>query len=184
MPQCNEFKKLIHKLIDDEISPSEKRELRSHIEKCDECNTYLKRAKKIQKMFSQLPKIKASNDFYVLLRARIRRETNNKRNNLYVPFNLPKPVFQFGFIIAVIFITILIINPLHLIRNDNKDQVLTSEERNDQFNGQVQYVIDGYPNSVSLSRDDTIDSLIIQNDSLNQIRKNKLIGTHVTPVNF
>lgn len=187
MPQCNEFKKLIDKLIDDEISPSEKRELRKHIEICDSCNTYLQRTRKMRKMFSQLPKIKASSDFYVLLKARIRREINRERSHSYTPFTpfkLPRPIFQFGFVFAVILLTVLVFNPLHLIRNNSKDQVVVSDQNDDQFSGNVQYVIDGYPNSVSLSRSNTIDSLLTQTDSLKEIRRNNLVKTHVTPVNF
>ncbi len=187
MPQCNEFKLLIDKLIDDEISLSEKKELREHVDNCMDCKKYLERLLKLKKMLFQLPRVKASEDFNILLRARIRREAYRERNKLFASLVSPNRIVKFAFGIAIIILSILIINPLHLIRNDSEKQMSVSENNNNQFNGSIQYVIDKYPHSISLSRDDSreniIDSLIIKNDSLNNRRSN-IARTHVTPVNF
>jgi len=187
MPDCYEFRKLINKLIDNEISFSEKKKLREHIDECVDCKKCLEKSIKMKRMLAQLPKVKTSEDFNILLRARIRREAHRERNKLFASFTLPKRTVKFAFGIIVIMLFILIINPVHLIRNDSEKQMSVSENNNDQFNGRIQYVIDKYPHSISLSREDsrenTIDSLIIKNDSLNNRRSN-IVRTHATPVNF
>jgi len=184
MANCYYFKKLINQLIDDEISPSEKTELDSHLSTCSECSTYLIKLKKMSKMFTRLPEVKTSEDFYVLLRARIRRELNRSGKKFYHSTSYPKHLYQFGFSTAAVILFLLLINPFNVIRKDSETQVTRSQKTGDEYNGQIQYVIDGYPTSVSLSRDDTIDSLIQHNDSLYQFDKNNAISSHVTPVNF
>jgi len=184
MRQCSDYKMLIDKLIDNEITFSEKKEIRTHIKNCIECKQYLERSKKLQKMFSSLTKIETSKDFNVLLRAHIRREMNRRSKRFNNPFALPKRVFQFGFAIVIVFLSLIVFNPFNLIRNKSIGQLQISEKNSNQFNGQIQYVIDGYPKSVSLSRDDKSDTLINRNDSLNLLRENNAIKSHLIPVNF
>jgi len=187
MPDCYEFRKLINKLLDNEIDHSEEKKLREHIDNCIDCKKYLERSIKLKKMLSQLPRVKTSKDFNILLRARIRREANRERNKLFKPFFIPHRAVKIAFASVVIIISVLIINPFNLIRKDEGNQFTVSEQSDNQFDGRIQYVIDKYPNSVSLSRDDfkenTVDSLIIKNDSLYN-QRNNIITTHVTPVNF
>ncbi len=184
MPQCYDFKILIDKLVDAEISPVEKRELNNHLDSCNDCRNYMEKLKKMRRMFSQLPRVKTTDDFYVLLRARIRRELSRGDKRFYNPILYPKRIFQYGFSLAVVVLLLLLINPFNIIRNESESHLSISEKKSNEFNGQIQYVIDGYPTSVSLSRDGTIDSLINSNDSLRQLGNNKVIRSHVTPVNF
>ena len=88
MAVCYAFLKQINNLLDDDIEPSDLKQLEAHLANCSNCRDYLERAQAIQASFSSLPRYKTSGSFDIVLREKLRNEIIYLG---YVPYqDLPK----------------------------------------------------------------------------------------------
>lgn len=183
MNQCKKIMIMISRLLDNESSVKDRNEIKNHLQNCSECRGYHERLLNLQKFFSSFPSVKTSDDFNVLLRARIRRDLAG-RSKIKTNYSfLTHRGFGIAITAAVVIFSLILFNPIHIFKNAPQSRLKISNKSGKDFDGNVQYVIDEYFESVSLSRDDNKNNPMTVEDSL-IIHNNNNIKSRITPVNF
>src|SRR4030042_4142907 len=79
MTSCERYKQYILDCMDDELDILHRKDLESHLKVCEPCSLLANRCRSLKKRLKDLPQVKASDEFPILLRGRIRRELAKKR---------------------------------------------------------------------------------------------------------
>ena len=74
MTNCEKFLPLYTEYLDGALSSQSKLEFDEHLHQCADCTATLRRMKAIQVRLNELPMVRTSDSFHILLRSRIRRE--------------------------------------------------------------------------------------------------------------
>jgi anti-sigma factor RsiW len=158
MSSCERFKENILDFIDNELNSTRKKELRHHVETCQDCDCLMEQMRILRTELKSLPRIKASENFNVILRECIRREAAGKRSIFSSPFvgqRWMAPAAGFAVVMIAIGIWTIIPrregSPVTTAPVTNVQSTVPSVNR---FRGQIQYVIEDYPERVSVSRSD------------------------------
>lgn len=75
---CEQFAKRLSSYTDGEMDKLEKERWEQHLRTCAACSTLLRRVKDLGEQLRNLPQVKVSPDFNVVLRARIRMEQHRR----------------------------------------------------------------------------------------------------------
>ena len=189
MSSCERFKNSILDFIDHELDILKKKELKSHIEACHDCECLMNQVRALRSQLHSLPRIAASEDFNVILRDCIRKEMSGKRQPFsWVILTSHRWIPATGFAVAVLVGGFFVLDQKTSIFNgrQNTAQVIPASRPMDPvpFNGQVQYVIDEYPNRVSLSRDDARRPSTLSRDSVVVETPRRSFKSRMTTVSF
>ena len=192
MGPCHQFKENIMELLDNELDIFQKKNLEKHLKECLRCSSFLSRVRLLKSYLKKLPSIKASENFQILLRERIRRETVGREKIAVTRASIVKrwaPAFGIAFFL--IMIAVWILNFGIPFSHSPEGKLVTNptikSSNVETFNGKVQYVIDDFPTNASLSKSnstDQRDSSLIGSDSLLQNNSFEEIKAHLTPVSF
>lgn len=189
MTPCQRFRQLIFDLFDGELDILRKKELNSHLKECSQCAQFLSKLRLLRSHLRGLTPVRTSDSFHLLLRERIRREIAGKRRITVPSFSLPtRWIPAFGLVLLVIIIgSWIMVRRTSLFKPSGSEMRVTqsSRLRGEDFHGHVDYVIDDFPNRVSVSRvDNERGTRFIDRDSL--ILPDTLEGVRprVTPVSF
>ncbi len=191
MAPCQWFKKNIMDLLDNELDIFQKKNLEKHLKECINCSNFLSRARLLKSYLKKLPRIKASENFQILLREHIRREMAEKKKvavgrGLIIKRWVP----AFGIAFFLILIGAWVFNRGIPFPHSLKGKVATNSTTRlhpgDTFNGKVQYVIDDFPSGISLSNSESQmdSSSAIKSDSLLLNNGLEEVKAHLTPVSF
>ena len=116
MAVCYKFLKQINDFIDNDIEPSDLKQLETHLQNCSSCRAYVNRYKTVKKSLAALPHYKTSQTFDIVLRERLRKEINGEKRFHFKPFVLPEFPMRVPSIagagIAVVIAAFLIVNSL------------------------------------------------------------------------
>jgi len=105
MASCDEMNQQIYDYIDGELSREERRVVEKKIEEDPEYREFYNRAMLVRRSLKGLARIKPSDDFETILRARIRVERSLKRRSFFdSPLRVPAYAFGAVVLIALTFI--------------------------------------------------------------------------------
>jgi len=186
MNPCQQFKEYMFDLLENEIDILRKKQLQEHFSDCPRCEKLMARLKNLQSHLSSLEPVRANEDFHILLRQRLRREVAGRRR--WTASTVPgyiKWVPAVGIAAAALIIGLLVTDQQNRLPEGDLSGFRTSASVADPFQGQVQYVIDDYPQRISVSRNDRIESSNdARSDSVRQINDFQQVRSRVTPVSF
>lgn len=160
MSSCERFKENILDFIDNELNSSRKKELRHHVESCQDCDCLMEQMRVLRTELKSLPRIQASENFNVILRDCIRREAVGKRRSSgpFVGWWWMAPAA--GFAVVAIAVGIWAFLPRGTeapVSSTPAQTVRSSAPVARRFHGRIQYVSGEYPDRVSVSRTDVPD---------------------------
>ena len=75
MTPCERFRRNIFDLVDGELDVHQKHELEKHLKSCSCCALFFSQCRQLRKRLQNLPRLAASETFHLLLRERIRRDS-------------------------------------------------------------------------------------------------------------
>jgi anti-sigma factor RsiW len=186
MNPCQQFKEYMFDLLDHEIDNLRKKQLLDHFDDCPRCDRLMARLKALQSHLSSLEPVRANEDFHIVLRQRLRREMAGRRR--WSTSTLPgyvKWTPAVGIAAAALIIGLLVSDQQTRSPDGELSGFRTAASVADPSQGQVQYVIDDYPQRISVSRNDRIDSRSnAGSDSVRQRNNFDQVRSRVTPVSF
>ncbi len=188
MVPCQKFRKNLFKFIDGDLDILQKKLVEQHLKECPGCNGFINQIRSMRSRIRNLSNIRTSENFHILLRERIRREIAGKRE-----FFPHMTGFSLRWIPAAGLVIVLIVSGFWMIDKKttifNKTIIAEATESSfnsgSQFKGQIDYVIEDYPasSSVSVSRDDkNLSSASV--DTIYLPQQNNGVQAFLTPVDF
>ncbi len=188
MKPCQRFKESIFQLFDETLDIRGRKELEHHLKTCAPCSRFLDRMRSLRSHLRALPPIEVSENFHILVRERIRRDmarTGGRHSTVSISRRLI-PVF--GLTVLLVMVSIWTLDrrsiPVNTLGNPI-GEYRSASPHNRGFDGQIQYVIDEYPNTISVSRQDigriprrTPGDSVLLNENVDRLRN------RLTPVSF
>lgn len=157
MTPCQCYKKLIYDYIDDELDLHSSKEIKKHLEECDQCERFAKQIRQLRSRLKALPKVPITVDFQVILRERIRRELAGKKLSLTSMVN---PVWKW--VPVSIIVVLLSVTTIYIFNNrlpasnqisaEENIPSYTSQLPSDLYDEQVEFMIEESPSRVRLAR--------------------------------
>lgn len=182
MKNCRYYKQLMYSLYDDELGPNEVLELENHMASCDECREFYNCAKKMKTVLQAMPRIRPSENFNILLREKIRRESAARlhQSNSFVRYAMP----AFG--IGMVVLAVGVLSVKSLSRNNAGNSVanrtpVSRVQYENSDNHNVNYVIEEYN---AKSNEEMITDIDSHTDSLKSLRDTHHLKARITPVSF
>ena len=192
MNPCQRYQNLIFNLIDGDLDNLRKKELKKHLQECSHCDHFVKQLSALKIELSSLTQQKASEEFQIILRDRIRREFSGKKK----PF-ITFPSFPFqrrwipaaGLAIGMACIILFVVNRKDDLFQSQDSRLKASISESSSENNspdRIQYVIDEFPGAVTVSRTDERPESISDTiqDSVFIERNRSPMRVRLTPVNF
>lgn len=187
MSSCERFKDNILNFIDNELDSARKKELRKHVESCRDCDCLMDQMRILRTELRSLPRIQTSENFNVILRDCIRKEAAGRRptiGSVFVGSRWLVPATGFAVVVVAVGIWALTglpgTNPA-----SSRVETVRSTVPADRFRGQIQYVIEDYPERVSVSRSDEVDDARpLVRDSLQYREPARDMSSRMTTVSF
>ncbi|MBN2415955.1 zf-HC2 domain-containing protein [bacterium] len=149
--------RLLCKQIDGDITAEEQHHLDEHLTSCEQCAAAAESLRLMKKQLRQLPVVRVSDEFHIILRDRIRKSRiGYGAAKIEFPL-LPRWTYipAAGVALAVV---ALLLRP-YLSQTDERPfstrGTAVAEYLNDAAPEQVHYVIEDNPDSIMLSRDDS-----------------------------
>jgi anti-sigma factor RsiW len=184
MHPCQRFKESLLNFFDDELDIHQKKEVEKHLKECHHCALFLNRMRRLRSHLTGLTPMKASENFHILIRERIRREVARKRSGVTSTIIIRRWIPAFGLTVLIAVVGYWILDQNTTVFHPASD-VRPSSVSSENFDGQIQYVIDDYPDRLSVSREDeeSRDSYV-SGDTIRSEEDRERIQTHITPVSF
>jgi len=133
MNKCKKFKKQIVFFHYNELDELEKTELLAHLEICPDCKQELESLKQFGQLLQDQSLYDIDENTLKIMRNLIRLQIKHKRKKEFVPFSfiLPKPAFQYGFVVLLIVFGFLLGRQSYTAKsslqfNDRLQQLLTA----------------------------------------------------------
>ncbi len=179
MGHCQNMEDQLFNYLDDELDAFQKKEIKRHLDGCQECERFATRIGQLRKDMQNVRRIKASDSFHEQLRQRIQKENSKKA----MPFHSFLP--SRGWIPAVAFGVIIVISGAFFI-DHQIDQIRQS---NDNF-----LVTENSDTSMS-DESQNSEALLAENESVKQntntaqdtlLRQKDLddVKSRLTPVSY
>ncbi len=189
MNPCQRFKEYIFDLVDNELDILRRKELESHLKTCAACSRFLEQIRNLRSHCRQLSSLQVSEEFHVLLRERIRREMAGKRGAFSPSISFSgRLIPAFGMMIVVICLGFWMLDQKTSFFETSGNRMIVSQMpvvEQEDFEGEVQYVIDDYRNPVSISRSSGAEEApVAKTDSIFRSLEQDYIQNHLTPVSF
>ena len=189
MNPCHRFRESMFDFFDGELDALRKKDLERHLQECSRCARFLDQILLLRSHLKTLTPVKTSDSFLVLLRERIRREVAGKRRTGVVSVSFARrwiPAFSLGILVLIMGFWVLDQKTSFFDSIDSNRRITSSALPEDgNFDGQVQYVIDDFPNRISVSRiDGKKEAKLANEDSLILERNLEEVRARLTPVSF
>ena len=186
MKPCQRFKESLFLFFDDELDILRKKELQQHLSECPHCTLFLDRMRRMRSHLRELPSIKISDNFHILVRERIRRDLarqNRRRQSSVITVRRLVPAF--GIAVLVIAIGYWVLDRGVSPDGSPSNGMRAVNQPSERFEGEIQYVIDDIPSRISVSRQDGESRFpYIGSDSLESMDRADEIRVRPTPVSF
>ncbi|MBN2030556.1 zf-HC2 domain-containing protein [bacterium] len=189
MNPCQRFKESIFDLVDNELDIPRRKELESHLKTCTACTRFLAQIRNLRSQCSQLSRVKVSEEFHILLRERIRREMAGKRAVFSPSISFSgRLIPAFGIMVVVICLGFWMLDQKTSFFEPSSNKMTVSQMpliEQEDFEGEIQYVIDDYRSPVSISRSsEEGETFIAETDSVLRGLEQDYIQNRLTPVSF
>ncbi|MFH1943817.1 MAG: zf-HC2 domain-containing protein [bacterium] len=189
MGPCQWYRESIFDFVDSELDTLRRKELKLHLDECPECAHLINRVRLLKLQLKKLPDVKASEGFHLLLRENIRRELAGRRKTVFTSSYLTRRwIPAMGFTLVTLIVSFWIVDQntsLFHSRGSEAEISRSSGPSGEEIEGQVQYVMDDFPNRVSVSRTDNENGQrIAKDDSLLQGRNADEVRSRLTKVSF
>ncbi len=187
MNPCQRFRESIFDLVDNELDTLRKRELELHLKGCTLCSRFLEQIRQLRSQCKHLSPVAATEEFNLLLRERIRREMAGKRGALTpsIAFSA-RWIPAFGMMLLLMGIGFWILDQKTSFFGASGNQIAVSQipvSNQDNYEGEMQYVIDDYRDLISASRR-IEEEPVINPDSMLHETEQEYIQNRLTPVSF
>ncbi len=189
MNPCQRFRESIFDLVDNELDILRRKELESHLKTCTSCSRFLEQIRNLRSQCRQLSPVQVSEEFHVLLRERIRREMAGKRGSFSPSISFSgRLIPAFGMMLVVICLGFWMLDQKTSFFDTSGNGIVVTQmplAEQEDFEGEVQYVIDDYRNPVSISRNSEADGApVAYTDSVLRGLEQDYIQNRLTPVSF
>lgn len=184
MNPCERFKRHISDFIDDEMDPVQRKAVEKHIHMCHQCATKAEQIELVRKSLQRLTRQKCSDDFNVLLRARIRREGQKKTPRFTLLWEAtPRWVPAMGLGVIILVTSVWVFQGREQAQSGGP---LLSKTVPVPEQSQVRYMMDEAPERMAVSGTETRESAIpVIKDTIDTRRDNaRNLRQRATPVNF
>ena len=189
MSSCERFRQTIWDFYDDELDTFHKKELRHHLKICPQCAHFANQVRLLKSELRNLPPIKTSDGFQLLLRERIRRELAGKTATHFHTFSITKHLIPaLGLVAIIAFSGYWLFEgyPPYSRPSPVSNQITQSSilENND-LGDRIQYVIDEYSDPLTVAKSDSQSRVeVARGDSVLQNKDMKDEHSRLTPVSF
>jgi len=163
MKPCQQFKDPLVHYFDDELDTHQKRELEAHLKICPQCERFLNRIRQLHSHLKELPTLKTSENFHILVRERIRRETARSQGRHASSQTWARRLVPAFGVVTVLTVVGLWLRDnqtvIHNPTNSSQGRSMAAQPSGEGSDDQVQYVIDEYPDRLSVSRESSEGAL-------------------------
>jgi hypothetical protein len=190
MKPCQRFKESIMQHFDENLDTVGRKELEHHLKVCTSCNRYMNQIRLLRSHLRELTPIEASENFHILLRERIRRDLARSGRRHVKPLFTRRLIPAFGLTVVLVTVGIWFLDQRSIPigtpgTSDSLSEYQPDSSLRSRFDGQIQYVIDDYPNPISVSRqDDARVPKLATEDSVLLKENRERYRSRMTPVSF
>ncbi len=189
MKHCQRFRDSLLEYFDDELDVQEKKEVEQHLKVCPHCMHFLNQLRRLRSHLRELPTIKTSENFHILVRERIRRDlARQRRAKQSSTIIVRRFVPAFGLTVLVALVGFLVLDHRDSLVDKTAGSgggISVSTRSDEDFSGPIQYVIDDIPSRISVSRrDGDGESRVVDEDSVYRMDRAEEFRTRPTPVSF
>lgn len=181
MNPCEQYKECLCEYFDGELDTLRKRDLLRHLEECPNCTQCLNKMRLLKSRLKSLTPIQVSDGFNILLRECIRREASGKRRSIPARPWTRRWVPAVGIALVLIVTGVWILDSREVFRGKPVSGEPNFRELSSP--GQVQYVIDDFPSSISISRDESDRPREAYEDTL-RLQRDAEVRRRVRTVSF
>ena len=188
MTDCQRYQQFILTYIDDDLDILQRKDLEQHLEACDHCAHCLRQLQQLRVRLKSLKPVQTSETFQIVLRECIRRQGPGRRNVLRPSRPLVWRLVPVAGVALVLVLTsiYIIVQRSPSSRSGESPTVLTRvSSQAEQGDSQIQYILEDYPDRISVSRDDSERSASrAEYDSLLQRSRSDELYKRMTTVSF
>jgi hypothetical protein len=188
MVDCKRYEQFILAYIDEDLDLVQKKELERHLEICENCARCLHRLKALRSRLKTLSPVQTSETFQIVLRECVRRRAAGKPGL----FGSPRPILWrlvpvAGVAVVLIVLSVVFIEGRTPSSNPAQEPTLLTRVASpaDRNEDQIQYILEDYPNRISVSRNDSeTRDRRAEFDTLQQRSGSSEIESRITTVSF
>jgi len=183
MTNCDKFLSLYTEYLDGTLSGQSKSEFDGHLKQCADCTAILRRLTALQVRLKELPAVRTSDAFHILLRSRIRREleTQTLRQKVFSYFQtyrIPAYGISVAMLLLISFATYSYFQqnpketmPTNLVNSQstgNQAGAVIVQQQDGKIKERIHFILDELPPEKVLGSGQKIDS-----NTLHAVRQNQ-----------